>query len=356
MNFRKLFIAATLALAAVPVVRAGDIMVKSKLDSTAMMMGSVAPLSVEVVQDKGTRGEFPLLQELSRRGYATMLNDTVEISAAAKPDTVEIGSNRIQINYHLLVQIFDSGYYQLPPLVYVSGRDSVRTEPIFIKINPVKVTADDKISPMTDVQPNEHPSIFDNLPDWLVNWWWMLLVVIAVALLTWWGVRRYRTQGSLLPPKPVVPPHVEALERLRRLKARKLWEEGHEKEYYTILTDILRIYLDKRFGIKAMEMTSREIMQTLSADKSLVAGKAMMRQILDMADFVKFAKVRPLPDDNVKSYDNAVRFIEDTMPKPEEAADGAAAGDTAAATDSKRETAVTGTKKPARKSKRGGES
>ena len=37
-----------------------------------------------------------------------------------------------------------------------------------------------------------------------------------------------------------------------------------------------------------------------------------------MADFVKFAKVRPLPEDNVKAYDNALRFVEETKPLPVE--------------------------------------
>ncbi len=42
-----------------------------------------------------------------------------------------------------------------------------------------------------------------------------------------------------------------------------------------------------------------------------------------MADFVKFAKVRPLPADNIAAYENAVKFVEETKPvapSPEEAA------------------------------------
>ena len=46
-----------------------------------------------------------------------------------------------------------------------------------------------------------------------------------------------------------------------------------------------------------------------------------MRQILSVADFVKFAKVRPLPADNIAAYDNAVRFVEETKPVPVVAAD-----------------------------------
>lgn len=297
---------------------AGRTMVTARLDSASIMMGSVSPLHIEVVQDEDLRGEFPLFSRMTERGYVTLLNDTVEISPVGRPDTVKVGSGRIQINYEMLVQSFDSGLYRIPGLQYVVGGDTVSTDAITLKVVPVNVTAEDPISPMTTVQEPEDPSIFDSLPDWLVKWWWLLIAAVAVAFLTWYGIRRFRKTGSLLPPKPETPAHLVALERLRRLKARKLCESGREKEYYTLLTDILRTYLEKRFGIKAMEMTSRQIMSTLADDESLKASRGMMRQILDVADFVKFARVRPLPDDNVKAYDNAVRFVEDTAPREEE--------------------------------------
>ena len=118
------------------------------------------------------------------------------------------------------------------------------------------------------------------------------------------------------------PPHEAALAALSKLKEKKLWERGMEKEYFTELTEILRIYLDKRFGINAMEMTSRQIMQTLGANREVSDKRQMVRQILDMADFVKFAKVRPLPADNVAAFDNAVKFVEATAPRIEESSDG----------------------------------
>jgi Rad3-related DNA helicase len=40
-----------------------------------------------------------------------------------------------------------------------------------------------------------------------------------------------------------------------------------------------------------------------------------IKQILGVADFVKFAKMRPLPSDNIQSFDNAMRFIEETKPE-----------------------------------------
>ena len=306
---------------------AAPLMLNARLDSAQMLMGRVNTLRLEVVQDRNVKGEFPLFRNFGEKGYVTLLNDTIELSDKIKVDTVEVGSGRIQINYQVPVQVFDSGYYKLPEFVFVAGRDSVRSRQLSLTVVPVKVKADDEISPMTDVAEPEDPSIFDALPDWLVDWWWVILLCLILAAATWWAIRRYRTVGSILPPKPEEPPYDVAMARLRRLKARKLWESGREKEFYTYLTDILRIYLDKRFGIRAMEMTSREIMQTLADNPELRANRAGMRQILDMADFVKFAMVRPLPDDNIKAFDNAVAFVEATKPLPEAQASGEADSD-----------------------------
>lgn len=101
-----------------------------------------------------------------------------------------------------------------------------------------------------------------------------------------------------------------------------------EKEYFTQLTDILRDYLAARFGINAMEMTSRQIMQKLADQEDVREKRGYVRKILDVADFVKFAKVRPLPADNVEAYDNAVNFVKETiekMPEPVAEEDEAAA-------------------------------
>ncbi|MDE5874225.1 MAG: DUF4381 domain-containing protein, partial [Muribaculaceae bacterium] len=160
----------------------------------------------------------------------------------------------------------------------------------------------------------ENPSVFDNIPNWLVDYWWILLIIILMAAGGWWAWRRYKKEGSILPKKPEPTPYETAMRRLRELKAKNLWEQGMEKEYFTDLTEILRVYLDRRFGINAMEMTTREIMDHLY-ESDVKDKRDYVRQILSVADFVKFAKVRPLPADNIAAYENAVKFVEETKPE-----------------------------------------
>ena len=70
-----------------------------------------------------------------------------------------------------------------------------------------------------------------------------------------------------------------------------------------------------RFGIQAMEMTSAEILSALRANQETKPLNKQMKEILEMADFVKFAKVKPGPDDNESAMRNAVTFVEETRPK-----------------------------------------
>lgn len=300
-------------------VTAAPLQITAKLDSVQILMGRIATMEVTVVQDKGMQGDFPLLRSARERGFAAVCGDSVEISTRFTRDTVELGSNRIQIKSMVPVQSFDSGYYQLPPLAYAVGTDTVWSAPLNLKVTPVPVTADAEISDFAGVSKPYGSRWTDILPDWIYYYWWavagaMLTVAAAVFII----VKRSRRPIPLLSkPKPVTPPHIVAMRRLQALKERKLWEKGMEKEYFTDLTDILRTYLDKRFGINAMEMTSRQIMQTLASYKYIADKKNLMRQVLDMADFVKFAKVRPLPADNVAAWENAVKFVESTSPSEE---------------------------------------
>lgn len=291
--------------------------VTAKVDSVNVDLGGVTILNLEVVQDKGKPGGFPLFASIDpSRGYVGICGDSLEVRRPLKVDTAEIGSGRIQINYSVPVQAFDSGMFRLPEFVYVSESDSARSNVITLNVVPMKLTAEDPIAGLAPVSEPEDKSIFDAVPNWLYDYWWLILILAAIVAGAFYGYCRYRKEGTVLPKKPVPSPYESAMKALNDLKSKGLWEKGLEKEYFTRLTDILRIYLQRRFGINAMEMTSREIINSLN--RSDVKDKRdYIRQILSVADFVKFAKVRPLPADNTAAFENAVRFVEETKPAPE---------------------------------------
>ncbi len=288
--------------------------VKAKLDSVQVLMGKITTLHLEATQPKDTKASFQIFEHPTPDGIVALCGDSIELRTSFRRDTTDLGDGRIRIDYSVPVQAFDSGTYRLPQLLYISGSDTARSNEVSLKVIPVPVAADAQISDYAGpVSPQG--KLFDFLPDWFIDLWWLWLSIIVLIVLFIIGFRRYKNNGGvLLPAKPAPDPYKVAMQRLTNLKNRKLWEQGMEKEYFTLLTDILREYLEKRFNINAMEMTTRQIIDSLSSNSEVREKRSYMREILDIADFVKFAKVRPLPADNISAFENAVRFVEETKP------------------------------------------
>ncbi len=85
--------------------------------------------------------------------------------------------------------------------------------------------------------------------------------------------------------------------------------------YYSELTDIIRHYLDERFGMHTMESTSSEILSSLNSQPVTMENKALLQYIFERADMAKFAKGQPLPNENNKSWNDAVQFVQRTRPQ-----------------------------------------
>lgn len=246
------------------------------------------------------------------------LKSALEVSAITDPEVSDLGNGRARILRDIIIQGFDSGVYTLPPVLYLTPDSAFPSNETVLKVYPVAVDSLKSIHDYADVvAPNRQ--ILDYLPDWMARyWWWILiaLVVIGAGAYIWW---RKKQGASIIPATPVKKenPVDAALRLLGELREEKLCQRGEEKLYYTRLTDILRIYLRDRFGINAMEMTSTQIRRALRDNEATRMSTDLMSRILEMADFVKFAKVRPLPDDNIAAMNQAVKFIDDTRPAPE---------------------------------------
>ena len=301
--------------------KAADLSISAKLDSVNILMGNINTLHLEVVENEGTNGRLSIFQEIDKaRGYATVCGDSVELRTDYSIDTIRLGSGKIQLNYSIPVQAFDSGTFTLPKFVYYAGRDSASSNSLTFNVYPVAVTAEDPIAGFAPVFEPDGKRFFDWLPDWLLDFWWIWLIIFLAVCAFLWAMKNYPKKGlPFIAPKVMPKPWEIALGSLDRLKTRKLWEQGMEKEYFTDLTDILRAYLYDRFGINAMEMTTRQIMDKIY-DSDLRDKRDYVKQILNVADFVKFAKVRPLPADSITAFDNAVKFVKETIPseKPAE--------------------------------------
>ena len=110
----------------------------------------------------------------------------------------------------------------------------------------------------------------------------------------------------------IIPAHVIALSGLEQLKKERLWELGKIKEYQSALTDIIRTYLENRFEVRAMEMTTDEISFALSKTQFDTNHESKLREILQIADLIKFAKAEPAMSIHERFLDDAIQFVNDT--------------------------------------------
>lgn len=286
----------------------GPISLKASLDSAHIIMGKQTTLHIEIVDNNGVNGALPILD-------ADTIIAEIEVISKSQADTIDLENNRRQINQDIIIQSFDSGLYTIPPIQYIVGKDTFKANPLVLKVIPVSVDSLQTIHGQADViYPNSR--WYDFLPDFITDYWGWILVVIIVILGAIFGLLLYKKKLpiTLTTTKKEIPPYELAIQLLEKLRDEKLCERGQEKEFYTRLTDILRSYIDSRFGINAMEMTTTQIIESLNNNNETIRSKSYVEQVLEIADFVKFAKVRPLPDDNVKSYNWALQFVKETKP------------------------------------------
>lgn len=306
---RILFISLTALIASITV-SAQNPTVKLSLDSAFLLMGRTTPLHLELVTPANPEGRLLIPKD--------SMCDKVEILKMLEADTTQLGNDRIEIKQDIVLQSFDSGVYRLNPIMYVIGNDTFRSNRLVLKVFPADVDSLETIHDYADVADIDR-SFIDHLPDFIVDYGlWILAVIIVLGAggYAFYLLKRKKNPFAAVPEKPV-PPYEKAIGELNRLRGEKLCENGHEKEFYTRLTDILRVYLNGRFGINAMEMTSTQIRHMLNSNAEAKLSKQNMERVLETADFVKFAKVRPLPDDNIRAFNSAMQFVEDTRPKPE---------------------------------------
>lgn len=294
------------------------VVVEAQMDSSVLWMGEQTLIHLSLTQDEGVSILPPQIE------VSGELVKGVEVVDLSLPDTIALKNNRLQIKQEVLITSFDSGFYYIPPFKYILDDDTFATESLSLKIVPVDIPAEATAIDVKDIKDVAQPPfvLWDFVPSWLLIVIISLILIVAVA---YWIVKRYKERKveGVVAPEVSIPPYELAMQELQQLRESKLWQQGQEKQYYTRLVDILRQYIDSRFDINAMEMTSSQILAALHRNKETKEGNKHLNEILSMADFVKFAKMRPLPDDNEKVMRRAFDFVELTRPQEEALIDDA---------------------------------
>ena len=282
---------------------AQKITVNARIDSTVIWIGNQTYLTFEVSQQPKQKVSMPVFSD-SIGGLS--LVDPVKI------DTVKSQDGHILVKQRYLVTAFKDSLLFIPPFPFVLNGDTVWSKSLSLKVvQPFKIyTASNSIA---DIKP-----VFDPKFNWL-NLLLIILFVLAIhgiLILIFEIYQKYfkkRPDLNSKEMKLLLPPYVVALSELDKIKQEKPWQQGRSKEYHTELTDIMREYIERVFKVNSMEMTSDDIFEHLSYLKlEQKAAYSELKQILQLADLVKFAKWNATPDEHELSLFNAYSFINQT--------------------------------------------
>jgi len=281
----------------------GGISVESTVDRSEITIGDLVKYEIIIRRDKDIIVEKPGLA--SNLGYFEIRD--YRVHEPVKTDGM------IEERVEYIISTYDTGTYVIPPItISYMGTDSVRKE---LKTDEIKIRVESvKPSEAEDIKGLKPPSELER------NVTRIILVSIAgflfvvILILVYFIYRKKKKGESILPikKKPEKPAHETALEALQRLKESKLLEEGKVKEYYIELSDIIRVYIAKRYFIPAMEMTTREIMKYFRKNEREENILPEIETFLHECDFVKFAKYIPASEEIDKTTDRALKIVEDT--------------------------------------------
>jgi hypothetical protein len=211
----------------------------------------------------------------------------------------------------------DSGKIFLPPIEYgykVNGDTNTRKAYTnSLLLNVAGITIDPK-GDIKDIKPPmDAPWRFEDYLPYFIAVFVLLMLVVGYE---YYRVTKKKKKDILADVKVVIPPHHEALTALRALEEKKLWQQGLVKQYYSEVTEIIRLFFEKRWNIIALELTTYEILVQMKHIPEALKVWNEMESFFTTADLVKFAKYKPSPAEHENEMHTAYEIVHVMAPKP----------------------------------------
>ena len=256
---------------------------------------------------EGTRLFFPEIRQEENTGGVMVLSDwridTLDVRRQKK------GLPRLyDIRAGFVVTSFDEGEYALPPVMV--GRqspdgvvDTLSFDPLTMDVAPVQI--DTAAFRLHDIKGQiRYPLTFrEVLPYILGGQLAAVLIILAICLILMARKKKGYEEAHR------DPAHIVALRKLDGFRGDRLWVPEKQKTFYSGVTDALREYIVARYGISAMEMTTKEIFDDLKGTDVPADLFAELRSLFERADYVKFAKYVATETENASAVPLAVRFV-----------------------------------------------
>ena len=141
---------------------------------------------------------------------------------------------------------------------------------------------------------------------------WPLLAISVVTALVYWWLYRERKEEKQIEIKETRPAHEIAWDELDRIERLDLPQQKLFKQYYILLSECTRGYLEGRYDIPALDSTSLEIKTALRKQTLTVDQKQVIMEMLFECDMGKFAEFIPTTEDAEAMLDRARTWVSET--------------------------------------------
>lgn len=145
---------------------------------------------------------------------------------------------------------------------------------------------------------------------------WTILILLAIAGIIY-GIYRWRKSREKAEPEPETyepssPPDEMAYAELDRIESLRLWEKDELKEHYDLISDCIRRYIEGRYNVDALELTTYELSRKLPKIVEEREHWLMIEELLTESDLVKFAKHKPEIGFAKRALDHARKIVKET--------------------------------------------
>ena len=253
-------------------------MVKAEIDTTSIRIGEQFQLKISIDETQNV-----IIPKIQLKG--------LEVIDSTRIDTIK---NSLIRRY--ILTGFDSGAFYIPQQQIFVKNQAFLTDSLLINIVTIAIdTAKVKKFPIKSIK--KEPYTFD---DFRIYIYLILAILAIIGFWIYWFVIRKRKETEDAPTYRTLPPFEEAILRLNELDEKLLWQNNKIKEYYSELTEIVRGYIERELKVPALENTTDEVLAMIKDFKnadSIETSKETIKKLKDLlqeADLVKFAKSKPL--------------------------------------------------------------
>ena len=280
---------------------AQEISVTASTDTTDYMIGDQIQYSLFIKMNKDVYIINPFFRDSLKN------IDVLEIS----DPVAEENEDGKSVKYNYVLSRFDSAQVTIPPIKieYRTKADSalkfVLSNAVTFNVHRMNVAMEEEIK---DIKPPIR--LFDYL--FIIY----ILIVIIVLVIGYFIYRKYfknKPQTEIKPIAEKIPLHQLTLRKLEQLDKEELWQKGFVKDYHSKITDIIREYFEKQFGLPVLERTTTESLKLLSKHPQGIKVLDISSQFLSNADLVKFAKFTPLENVNREMMTQAKDIVKKTV-------------------------------------------